>query len=291
MLDKVRSRESLAGTPYSLFYRVADDDALTTGIVREMPLVMKSPLSTGSKDVYPVWTPRQYKETFRRLKKQYPDRSVLVEKYIDGPQYLVETLTESGNVHITAVVRQEITFTGRFIVTGYQMVTDTSGGLYDSLTAAVKFIIRTFGLTDGPCHLELRHSGGKWFLIEANPRIAGGAMNAFIETAFGFDLAKETLKLSLGLRPIIEIKHRKEVYLQYVVLRKGGVLHKVTGKNAARRCPGAERVFVKPKRGSVLVPPSSMGHRYAYVIATGASAAEARSNAKAAAGKIVFHLQ
>lgn len=286
MLDKVKTRDLLKGTPWSPFYMITDDEALPVQAARKLPLVLKSPVSSGSKDVYLANTAAEYHEAFQRLKEQYPGAPVLAEKYIDGAQVLIETLTISGKTHIAAVVRQEVTFTGRFIITGYRVAAGD-----DDLVRAAGSIIKMFGMEDGPCHLELRQGRGGWMLIEANPRISGGAMNALIETATGVDLAGETLKSALGLQPRLEPKHRKEVYLQYVTVDEGGVLDKVTGKTAAQNSPGVERVYVKPRKGAVLSPPVSMGHRYAYVIASGDTAGEAETNAKTAAGRIKFWLR
>ena len=47
---------------------------------------------------------------------------------------------------------------------------------------------------------------------------------------------------------------------------------------------------MKPRIGTKLTPPLSMGHRYAYVIAAGAIMEEAKILAKSAANKITFHL-
>jgi biotin carboxylase len=289
MLDKIESREILKNTPFSPYYSIIGDKRSALQITRQLPLVIKSPYSSGSKDVYLAQTENEYADIYYKLKQQYPGIPILAEKYIEGPQFLVETLTVGGKTHIAAVIGQEITFTGRFIVTGYRMV--TRDGDYRSLKAAAEEIIRLFGMKDGPCHLEFRYWGGGWVLIEANPRISGGAMNAFIETATGVNLAGETLKAALGKQPHVDAKYQKEAYLQYILVPGGGVLDRVTGKSMAQNSPGVERVYVKPKKGAVLQPPLSMGSRYAYVIATGTTAEQAESNAKNAAGKIVFHLR
>lgn len=57
------------------------------------------------------------------------------------------------------------------------------------------------------------------------------------------------------------------------------MLIKVTGKNIAQSSPGVKHVYVKPKKGSILIPPISMGYRYAYVIAVDKTADEARNAA------------
>ncbi len=64
----------------------------------------------------------------------------------------------------------------------------------------------------------------------------------------------------------------------------------VTGRNRAWRYEGVDDVYIKPKRGTYLHPPLSMGHRYAYVMASSSTKEEAKTIAKAAAKEIHFHL-
>ncbi|MCL2408210.1 MAG: ATP-grasp domain-containing protein [Oscillospiraceae bacterium] len=290
MLDKTKSRNALSGTPYSPPYQIIDGDAPGDETAIQMPVVLKAPVSSSSKDVHMAADTRQYQNAFANLRRRYPDDPVLVEKYIPGPQYLVETLTLNGKVHVIAVVGQEIIFSGRFIVTGYQIITDDDSDFFRRLKEAAQSIVLAHSMRDGPCHLELRQFDNEWKLIEANPRISGGAMNLLIETAYGINLTKETLKAAVGLAPDIERKYTKETFLQYIVVPGEGTLTKVTGKNMARNWPGVTHVYVKPKKGTILRPPASMGHRYAYVIGTGASPDEARGNAKIGASKIKFNL-
>ena len=67
-------------------------------------------------------------------------------------------------------------------------------------------------------------------------------------------------------------------------------MEKVVGKNEAINSPQVHCVYIQPKNGTLLVPPRSMGNRYAYVIATGETKEEAKKNAKNAAAKIQFIL-
>ena len=206
-------------------------------------------------------------------------------------QLLNVPVTSNQNVNIIAIIEQEITFTGRFIITGYKMILDRKDQFVQSLEDAVRFIINQFGMKDGPCHLEMRYVKNEWKLIEANPRISGGAMNLFIETAYGLNLVKETLKLALGLEPDFKVQFQKETFMQYVIVPQKGKLIKITGKNKALNCTGTQHVHLRPKKGSIIIPPISMAFRYAYVIATGNSAYEAMKNAKYGASQIKFHMR
>jgi len=292
MLDKTKSREILAGSPYvPYYYAISDDeDPDRETVETKLPLVLKAPSSAGSKDVYLAQTLGQYEEAALALQKKYPNGRILAEEYLDGPQYLVETVTVNGRVNIIAIIAQEITFTGRFIITGYQMILDHENATCASLKKAVASIVSRHGMHEGACHLEMRYVKGAWKLVEANPRISGGAMNAFIETAYGFSLVGETLKLALGPEPNFTHRCENETFLQYVIVPQGGILKRVTGKNRALDCPGVAKVYIKPKKGSLLMPPISMAYRYAYVIATGQTSENARENAKHAAAQIDFHL-
>jgi formate-dependent phosphoribosylglycinamide formyltransferase (GAR transformylase) len=78
---------------------------------------------------------------------------------------------------------------------------------------------------------------------------------------------------------------------QYLTSDSTGTLIKVTGKNRCSRIEGVEEVFIKPKKGKILHPPSSTGDRYAYVLATSENKEEAISIAKEAAKEIRFHIE
>ena len=292
MQDKIKSREALEGSQYvPFFYKVNDDNVLEKEYIsKKLPLVLKVPSSAGSKDVYKVETYQQYEETIDEIKGRYPNEYILAEDYLEGPQYLVETVTINNKVNIVAIIEQEVTFTGRFIITGYKMILEHKSKFYKSLKNAVKCIVCKHGMKNGPCHLEMKYVNEKWKLIEANPRVSGGAMNLFIETAYGINLVGETLKLALGFKPNFNYKYKKETFLQYIIIPKKGELEKVTGKNKALNCQGVQVVYIKPKKGSTIMLPVSMAYRYAYVIATGQTADEARKNAKHGAAQIKFHV-
>jgi biotin carboxylase len=292
MLNKIESRKAIAETPYvPFFYEINAEQTLDKEIIeKNLPLVLKAPTSAGSKDVYKVETYGQYEEALDDIRTRYPDLPILAEEYLDGPQYLIETVTTGGKVNIVAIIKQEITFTGRFIVTGYQMILDHECSFYRSLKETVCAVIAKHGIEDGPCHLEIRHVDNQWKLIEVNPRISGGAINSFIQTAYGINLVEETLRFALGFEPDFSQRFKKDAFLKYLILPKEGVLVKVTGRHRALNCAGVEQVYIRPKRGALIFPPFSMAYRYAYIIATGNSAEEARENAAYGASQIIFHL-
>ncbi|PGB06474.1 ATP-grasp domain-containing protein [Bacillus toyonensis] len=296
MENKILTRNVLKDLPISLNYSIYKPTESLSSFFKKnnkinFPLIVKSPKSTGSKDVLLVKNKDQLILSIQNLLNKLPNEEILLEEYIDGPQYLVEILVQDGKVHIIAVIEQEITFFERFIVTGYSLLGRVEKRLYNSLFNAINSIIQAFNMKNGACHLELRRIDNVWKLIEINPRISGGAMNDIIEIGHGINLVQETIRLMLGNKPSLVKKHYKYVYAHYLTVKSTGKLIRVTGKNRSSKYPGVEKVFIKPKKGTTLKPPTSMGHRCGYVLAAADFKAEAKKIALEAAKEISFEIQ
>ena len=295
MENKAGTRTSLDGLPYSPKYLTLSPKVkLEPKIINtlpDFPLIVKSASSTGSKDVMLASNLEQLQRHIRKLNEKDSNESIIIEEFIEGEQYLVEAIVHNKKIQIAGVIQQEITYGKRFIITGYGVLAIVPKQLNDSIMEVLESIVEVLGIQNGALHVEMRLTKNGWRLIEINPRISGGAMNTMLKAAFGFDLAEETLNLYLGGRPSLVQKHRHFVFTQYVIIKENGILEKVTGKNRARKSPGVVEVYVKPKKGTPLITPLSMGHRYAYVIAKGRTLEFARVLAKKAAEEIQFHLK
>ncbi|OXS76294.1 biotin carboxylase [Lysinibacillus sp. KCTC 33748] len=290
MEDKEKTRNFLKNQPYTpTFFLLKPNESVPNNL--KFPLIVKSPKSTGSKDVLLANDSSELNKHLSYLRSKNPRETLMIEEYIDGPQYLVEALVYKRQPHVIGIIEQEITQGKRFIITGYGVLVKVPKEIQTGLEEVLQSIVKAFNIENGALHLELRLTKNGWKLIEINPRISGGAMNSMISAAFGFNLVEETLKLFLGECPNINPRHKKFVYTKYVIVESKGILEKVIGRNRATNSPGVVEVYVKPRRGTFLTPPLSMGHRYAYVIAEGATLDEAKDNAINAAKEIKFILK
>lgn len=290
MENKEATRNFLLNKPYSPSYHVIQPGEKNSSKLT-FPVIVKSPKSTGSKDVLLANDLKQFNNHLAALQKKYPEDSIITEEYLKGPQYLVEVVVYKQQPHIIAVMEQDITKGKRFIITGYRLFATVPPNLLTGLETLCQSIVETFAIETGAFHLELRFTSKGWKLIEINPRISGGAMNKMIEAAFGFNLVEQTLKLYLGEEPNLTPNQHHFVYTKHLIVHQKGVLEKVTGKQRALKSPGIYDVYIKPKKGTLLIPPLSMGHRYAYIIAQGSSINEAVYLATKAASEIKFHMR
>jgi biotin carboxylase len=294
MEDKLLTRRNLQDKPYSPYYFIyKKDDTLKTlmsQFKKMYPLILKSPSSTGSKDVYLINTEYQMRNRINYLQRKNSNEDLLIEEYLEGPQFNVESIVHDGEIYIAAIIEQEITKKNKFIVTGYSISSDVEESIIESISDVTKRILTDLGLRNGNCHLELRLVKGEWKLIEINPRISGGVMNRLIEKAYGFNYAEEILKVYRGLQPSLVRKYENCIYVQYSIVDSIGKLLGVSNIDLVKKIPGIIEVFIKASKGQILSPPLSMGHRYGYVMAKGKTRAEAKMYALQASEQIKFHL-
>ncbi|MGF3105454.1 ATP-grasp domain-containing protein [Rossellomorea sp. DUT-2] len=287
-MDKTVLRTKLTGKEYSSDFIKMKPPFYTEGVKAfSYPVVLKSPISNGSKDVLLIRDEEELAAGIKKLNRKKPP-SLLVEEYLEGPQYLIEVVIKERKPVITVVVKQQINYHKRFIVTGYSV---SPVYHYPVLVRKVGEIVNDLGFVNGSCHLEMRLVKNKWKLIEVNPRISGGAMNKMIEEAYGLSIVEETLRVYLRKPHHSERKWEKHIYTYYMTVNKTGKLLKVIGKNKAEEQEGIIEVYIKPRIGKTLRPPTSMGHRYGYVMARGESVQESERRAKDASKDIQFYLE
>lgn len=235
-----------------------------------LPVVIKYIESNGSKDVYFCNSLCCYQHYIDLVRSQYPNCIILVEEFLKGPQYIVEAVAINKKIVIEAIRKREIEFiNNHFIITGYSLGFDYENKFYLKLKNTVEDILEQHELENGPCHLEMRLVNDEWKLIEINPRISCAGMNQLIEIGLGYSLVEEHLKFALNQKTNFIPRHQKNTFSEYVILNKRGILQRITGREQVLKCEGVKCVYVKPKKGTVLTPPISLGNRYAFVIATG----------------------
>jgi len=291
MEDKSSTRDMFKNAKINPSYEVYDAKKEFSQLGNYYPIIIKSAVSKASRDVYLSRNDFETEKIVNKLVRLYPHQKILLEEYLDGPQYLVEVLVYNGNVTIIAIIKQEIEKEIKFIVTGYMVLLNVEDPVYIKIYDVVKSIQQTLEIFNGAFHLEIRIVNECVKLVELNPRISGGAMNRMIEEAFGISLVEETIALYLGLEPDLKRRFEKNIYVHYITIHSYGYLLKVTGCDVAESYTGIREVFVKPTIGSMIIPPISMGERSGYVIATGNTAIEAKNNAIHAADEIKFYLE
>jgi biotin carboxylase len=212
--DKLAMREHLAdkGVP-----SVAAADVTSAADIEEFgrlhgyPVVLKPIDNTASRgvviieraeDVAGVWAQalglRERGDLV--LGQFFPVDRYIVEEYIDGPEYSVETFSFDGHHSVVAI-------TEKYTIGVVEAAHALPARLSPEVDAEVADYVRTFhdamGLRDGVAHTEIKISSKGPRVIESHDRLAGERILDLVINAYEIDLEQYACAAPFELLPVL----------------------------------------------------------------------------------------
>ncbi|GHH85675.1 argininosuccinate lyase [Streptomyces sulfonofaciens] len=203
-------------------------------------------------------------------------RRVLVEEFVDGPEYSVEMLGGA----VVGVTGKHLGALPAFVETGHDFPAPLDPAVRARIEAAARAAVRCLELLLGPAHVELRLSAaGEPVLVEVNPRLAGGWIPRLVQEATGIDLIEETVRAFTGLGRTPAPTRSEAAAIRFVVATRSGRLDGLPGLDEARRVPGVVDAESYRAPGTELTVGDDFRDRIGHVMARAATAAEAGRSA------------
>jgi len=190
--------------------------------------------------------------------------AVLVEEYLAGAEYSVETLDEQ----VVAVIGKHLGPEPHFVETGHDIPAPLPPAERAALGDTAVAALRALGLGRGPAHVELRLSAAGPRLVEVNPRLAGGMIPRMVQEATGIDMIFHVVAAAAGRAEQPRATRDRAASIRFLVAEAGGWLTEIRGVPAARRLAGVVEVGVTREAGQEVVLRHSFQDRLAYVIAS-----------------------
>jgi S-sulfo-L-cysteine synthase (3-phospho-L-serine-dependent) len=206
-----------------------------------------------------------------------PQDAVMVEEYLDGVEYSVETL----GLRVVGVTRKHLGPPPYFVETGHDFPAPVPRGDRVAFGEAALAALRALGLGWGAAHVELRHTAAGPRIVEVNPRLAGGLIPRVVEQATGIDLITQVIAGAAG-RPVdLRPGRDRAASIRFLVAGTAGHLLGVDGLDEARRLPLVDEAGAVREPGYEVRLSHSFQDRLGYVI-TSAARADADAAARAA---------
>jgi cysteine synthase A len=198
---------------------------------------------------------------------------VLVEDFITGPEFSVETLTLArGDTRVIGATRKHLSPPPHFVELGHDFPADLAPAARASLEAATLAALDAVDFDLGPAHTELRLSPTGPVVIEINPRLAGGMIPELVRHATGLDLLALLLDQLLGAPLDLRPTRRHAASIRFITAERDGRLAAVHAVDDARALDLVREVAVDKPIGARVRPPHSATDRLGYVIAAGEDA-------------------
>lgn len=173
---------------------VASETDLATVEEAPFPCVVKPREGVGSQLVRLVYDLDELGQYCRTVWTDRPGCKLLVEPFIAGDLYTLETLGDGRNIRALGGFRVTLSPPPHFV----ELAAEWGNWLTTDQQAAIMNQIEAFGVGFGSCHTEfvLTPNGPK--LIEINYRTVGDRREFLLEQTLGFPLFETILRLHLG---------------------------------------------------------------------------------------------
>lgn len=256
------------------------------------PLVLKPTDSSGSRGVSKLESRRDdLDEAIARAFEFASSGEIIMESYMDGNEFTVETFGTNGNIYVLGVTEKKKVPNTRGTVANELATPNRPAGVIELIGQTVVSALNALGYLEGPGHTEvILQQDGSVGLVEAAGR-GGGFMvfDKLVPTVSGVNIARCTAlqAVGLGVGPI-------EVTQGAAVLRFfpscPGRLKSIVGFDQANQLAGVEAgTFVKV--GDVFSAAVADGDRLGYLLSRAETPQAAKELADEAEQKIRFEFE
>lgn len=184
------------------------------------PCIIKPREGVASLQVSLCQNQEELEQRCRELWAEQPGYALLLEEYIAGPLYTLETLGDGTTLRVLGGFKVELSLPPYFIELEAQWGT----GLPEAVERRVMEMIRALGVDFGACHTEfvLTSSGPR--LIEVNYRCIGDYREFLLQETLDLPLFEQVLRLYLGEPlPALELASNAAI-IRYFTAKSAGKL-------------------------------------------------------------------
>ncbi|MDR1626019.1 MAG: ATP-grasp domain-containing protein [Spirochaetia bacterium] len=293
--DKARMRElfALRGVPGPAFIscRRGDLDRLPA-FPGSFPAVVKPVDNMGARGVQMVQDPSGLKAACEKALAFSRSGSVIVEEFINGPEFSVDALVWQGRIHAFGIADRHIHFPPFFVELGHTFPSRARKKVLADVEEVFRQGIEALGIDNGAAKGDIFHTGGGAVVGEIAARLSGGYMSGWTcPYACGVDITGAAMNIALGLAPGDLSPRRAWTSAERAFISIPGTAAGIGGLDRALGVPGVQDVFTRAEAGSPLKFPENNVEKCGNVISALPERAGAVAAAQKAASLILVRLE
>ncbi|MGH3565756.1 MAG: ATP-grasp domain-containing protein [Pseudonocardia sp.] len=213
------------------------------------------------------------------------DPRVLVQDYVDGVEYSVESITQNGLSTHLCLTRKTVTGGAHRVELGHGLPAVLPPATEAAAYREVERAIAAVGIRDSASHTELMVTpDGRCAVIEIGARLGAGQIGFLIHHALGIDPWAACLDVALGRPARLAPTRRDFAAVRFLIAPRPGRLASVAGLPAiSARVP---TVHMRKAVGDQVNAAVGNGSRLGYFVITGANPAAVDQHTQDLFGRI-----
>lgn len=239
------------------------------------PAVVKPAALAGSRGVF-LWREARDLAAWTALVDQYGyDGPFLVEEYLRGPEYSVETLSRDGRHQVVGITEKLLGPPPLFVEVGHVHPAPLPQDRRRAVEELTTEFLTACGYRFGPAHTEVIWTRRGPRIVESQARLGGDRIPRLIELATGLDI-EQAIFAALADRPAEPTAPTATATVRFFTFPPGRV-DGIRGLEAAARLGHVDELSLRLRPGDTVPAVRDSKSRHGHVIVSGATPEEARA--------------
>jgi len=255
------------------------------------PIIFKPAISHGGQGVTQISAESNIDEIERAYIRAMSITSgdgILVEEFVEGPEFSVEAVTVNKVTHIVALTDKLTSGPPYFVELGHNQPSLYPDIDKQLLLKTAILGIKALGIDWSASHTEIKLSSNGPKIIEIGARLGGGFVTTqLVPFSTGVDMVKAAILIALGEEPTIRSTCQQGAAIRFLYTQPG-IIKNIYGVKSAEKTPGVREVDVYKRVGDKSTPLVDGTGRLGHVISVAKNAKSAIICAEQAQKKIVI---
>ena len=170
--------------------------------------ILKPSRNSGSRGIAKVVktiTKEDFMKLYEVALNESRDSSVLIEQFIEGPEFSVEIIVWEGKINVLQVTDKKTTEAPHFVELGHNQPSCFSDNVVAIVKDAAIRGVKALGVDKCACHAEVKVMGGKAYLMEVGARMGGDFISTVLtRLSTGVDMVAAAINCALNIEPNLE---------------------------------------------------------------------------------------
>ena len=133
---------------------------------------------------------------------QSKDNQVLIEQFVEGPEFSVEIIVWKHEIHILAVTDKKTTGAPYFVELGHSQPSLYPENIIRQIQEAAIVGVQSLRLNNCACHAEIKYEDGTAYIMEIGARLGGDFISTELtHLSTGIDMVAAAINVALGIVP------------------------------------------------------------------------------------------
>lgn len=239
-----------------------------------LPCMVKAIDSSASRGTQKLIKLRDLEKALNEAFSQSSTHTALIEEYIEGEEYSVETVIYNDKQYRFGIAKREYDMLPLPIETGHVnpafLDDDTANNMYEIVLKAAN----TLKINNAPAKADMiiRKKDSKIMILEMAARLSGGFHSQYTTPlSSGMNPIKFVMQLTIGEMPALETYYPKykHVAICRAIFPPCGFVEKIEGVKEAKEIKGVNEIFLTIKEGDTISEYKNCANRICYIITSG----------------------